>query len=131
MKKKQLVWAVAGAIAASMAMADSASAQGMPDGSELRGATMQVAMDSGVTNTVTFNPDGTATIQGRTQTVDGRWWVEGGRLCLEAGGRRECWPYNVAFQTGQTLTLTSDCAATSRWTALSTAQPAPRPGERG
>jgi len=39
-----------------------------------------------------------------------------------------------AFQNGQTVTLTSDCASTSQWTALSTAQPPMqqrRPGERG
>lgn len=130
MKKTYLAAAFAGAMIGSMAMAGTANAQ-VADGSELRGATMQVELADGVVNTVTFNPDGTASIQGRTQTVPGRWWVEGGRLCLEASGQRECWPYNMTFQNGQTVTLTSDCASTSRWTALSTAAPPARSGERG
>ncbi|MCA1657827.1 MAG: hypothetical protein LC627_00840 [Verrucomicrobiaceae bacterium] len=124
-----LAAAFVGAMAGSTMIAETASAQTMPDGSELRGATVQVELDNGVINTVTFNPDGTASIQGRTQTVPGRWYVQGDRLCLEAAGQRECWPYHTAFQNGQMLVLTSDCAATSRWTALSTAQR--RRGERG
>ena len=131
MKKTHLAAAFASAMAGSMMMAGTATAQTMPDGSELRGATVQVELADGVVNTVTFNPDGTASIQGRTQTVPGRWWVENQRLCLEAGGERECWPYNSAFQNGQMLVLTSDCAATSRWTALSTAPVQRRRGERG
>ena len=129
MKKMHLAAALAGAMIASMAFADSASAQTMPDGSELRGATVQIETADGIVNTVTFNADGTASIQGRTQTVPGTWYVQGGRLCLVAGGETECWPYNAAFRNGQTVVLTSDCAATSRWTALSTAQR--RSGERG
>jgi hypothetical protein len=131
MKKMHLAAAFVAAMAGSTMMAESASAQTMPDGSELRGATVQVEFDGGVVNTVTFNADGTASIQGATQTVPGRWWIENQRLCLESGGERECWPYQSAFQDGQMLVLTSDCAATSRWTALSTAPVQRRRGERG
>ena len=131
MKKMHLAAAFIAAMAGSTMMAGSASAQAMPDGSELRGATVQVVMDNGVVNTVTFNPDGTASIQGRTQVVPGRWYVQDQRLCLEAEGQRECWPYQNAFRDGQGVVLTSDCAATSRWTALSTAPVQRRRGERG
>ena len=133
MKKTHLAAAFVGAMAGSMMMAGAASAQTMPNGAELRGATVQVETANGIVNTVTFNPDGTASIQGRTETVPGRWYVQNQNLCLEAGGARECWPYQSAFRDGQTVVLTSDCAATSRWTALSTAQPPvqQRSGERG
>ena len=134
MKKMHLAALLGGAMAGSVAFAPAASAQAMPMGEELRGATVQVAFNDGVMNTVTFNADGTATIQGPTETVPGRWYVQNQRLCLEASGARECWPYQAAFRNGQTITLTSDCASTSQWTALSTAQPPMqqrRPGERG
>ena len=134
MKKMHVAALVGGAMAGSVLFAPAASAQTMPMGEELRGATMQVQFADGVVNTVTFNPDGTASIQGPSQSVAGRWWVENQRLCLESSGARECWPYNAAFRNGQTVTLTSDCASTSQWTALSTAQPPVqqrRPGERG
>ncbi len=130
MKKLHVAAAFLVALAGSTLMAGSASAQTMPNGSELRGATVRVDFDNGTTNMVTFNADGTASIQGPTETVPGRWYVQGQNLCLEASGARECWAYNSAFRDGQTLVLTSDCASTSRWTALSTAAP-PRSGERG
>ena len=132
MKKLQLAAAFIAAVAGSTLMAGTASAQTMPNGAELRGATVQVDLANGATNTVTFNPDGTASIQGATETVPGRWYVQGSRLCLEASGARECWPYQSMFRDGQSVTLTSDCASTSRWTALSTAPvQQQRSGERG
>lgn len=137
MRKSHLAAAVAGTIAALAFGSGSASAQtaDWPLGAELRGASVQVQFADGIVNTVQFNPDGTATITGRSgRVVNGNWFVEGQRLCLQAAGQRECWPYQMAFRTGQPVTLTSDCAATSTWTALSTQQPPPmqRPsGERG
>lgn len=128
MNKKTFAAAFAGALIAAIAAPQSASAQTMPDGSELRGAVVRVEMADGVTNTVNFHPDGTATIESQTglTRVQGRWFVQGQQLCLElADGRRECWAYNAPFQTGQQVVLTSDCPATSRWTALSTAPMAP------
>jgi hypothetical protein len=129
MKKLHLAAAFVVAMAGSTLFAGSASAQTMPNGAELRGATATVEFANGTTNMVTFNADGTASIQGATETVPARWYVQGGRLCLEASGARECWPYNMAFRDGVPVTLTSDCASTSRWTAMNTAQQ--RSGERG
>ena len=139
MKKSHVAAAFAGALVATMMGASSASAQSMnwPLGSELRGSTIQVDFPTGDVNTLQLYPDGTASIQGRSgNTVPAQWSLEGGQLCLAAGGERECWPYATAMQQGQTVTLTSDCASTSRWTALSLQQPAPPPmqersGERG
>ena len=131
MKKLHVAAAFVAAVAGSTLMAGTASAQTMPNGAELRGATVQVELHNGVTNVVTFNPDGTASIQGATETVPGRWYVQGSNLCLEASGARECWPYQSAFRDGQSVVLTSDCASTSRWTALSTAPVQTRSGERG
>lgn len=139
MRKTHLAAGIAAAMVASIATAGGASAQTMdwPLGSELRGSTIQVDFPTGDVNTLQLYPDGTASIQGRNgQTVPAQWSVEGQQLCLAAGGERECWPYATAFQQGQTVTLTSDCASTSRWTALSLQQPpAPpvqeRSGERG
>ena len=131
MKKLHVAAAFVAAVAGSTLMAGTASAQTMPNGAELRGATVQVELPNGVTNVVTFNPAGTASIQGATETVPGRWYVQGSNLCLEASGARECWPYQSAFRDGQSVVLTSDCASTSRWTALSTAPVQTRSGERG
>jgi hypothetical protein len=138
MKKLHVAAAFAGALVA-MAGAGSASAQTMdwPLGAELRGSTIQVDFPTGDVNTLQLYPDGTASIQGRNGvTVPAQWSVENQQICLAAGGERECWPYATAFQQGQTVTLTSDCASSSRWTALSLQQPPPPPvqersGERG
>jgi hypothetical protein len=137
MKKTHLAAALAGAMVATVMGAGTASAQAWSLGSELRGSTIQVDFPTGDVNTLQLYPDGTASIQGRNgQTVPAQWSLEGGQLCLAAAGERECWPYATAFQQGQTVTLTSDCASSSRWTALSLQQPPPPPmqersGERG
>lgn len=134
MKRLYLIAALAVSFFASVLMPSAASAQtaNFPLGSELRGATVQVGFADGVTNTVNFNPDGTATIIGRNgETVNANWFLDGQQLCLQTGTGRECWPYSTALQTGQSVTLTSSCATTSRWTALSTQQPPPQPGRSG
>lgn len=115
-----------------------ASAQMMaPDGSEIVGQPVRVET-GGVANTVYFNRGGTARIIGAAgQEESGNWAVQGGNLCLASGAARECWPYQTSFRSGQPVQLTSNCGATSRFTALSTnAMPAPpvqmqRAGERG
>lgn len=105
-------------------------------GDEIRGHTMQIEAN-GEVNTVSFERDGTARISSQNGAeATGRWFTEGQTLCMELGaGTRECWPYRSAFRTGETVSLTSTCAITSRWTALSTEQmEAPmqeRRGERG
>ncbi|HEV2865352.1 MAG TPA: hypothetical protein VGX37_02465 [Allosphingosinicella sp.] len=139
MKKTHVAAAFAGALLATVFTAGSASAQSMnwPLGSELRGSTIQVDFPTGDVNTLMLYPDGTASIQGRNGvTVPAQWTVQNQQLCLAAGGESECWPYATAFQQGQTVNLTSDCASSSRWTAVSLQQPpAPpveqRSGERG
>ena len=110
-----------------------ASAQSWTPGSEIVGQSLQVETN-GVINTVTFNPDGTASVltpSGRA--IPANWSATGGQLCLNAGGAQECFPYAQAFQAGQPITATSSCGATSRWLANSVNQaPQSRPaGERG
>ncbi|HET9426894.1 MAG TPA: hypothetical protein VFO69_00900 [Allosphingosinicella sp.] len=135
MRKFRFAAGAAGALFISVIASGSASAQtaDWPPGAELRGAAAQVEFADGVVNNVNFNPDGTATITGPGgSTANANWFVQGQQLCLQTGTGRECWPYQMAFQTGQSLTLTSDCGSTSRWTALSTQQPpVRRSGERG
>lgn len=139
MRKIKVAAALAGALVVTALSAGSASAQTMdwPLGSELRGSTIQVDFPTGDVNTLQLYPDGTASIQGRSGvTVPAQWTLENNQLCLAAGGERECWPYATALQQGQSVTLTSDCASSSRWTALSLQQPPPPPvqersGERG
>lgn len=134
MKTMRLIAASCGAAAAFVLAPSMASAQMMPDGSEIVGHSVQVQTASGTTNTIYFQPGGTARIVSPSGTeVQGTWSVANQALCLGAGTARECFPYQQAFQAGQPVTLTSDCAATSVWTPLSTAPSAPpaRRGERG
>ncbi|HEX8401133.1 MAG TPA: hypothetical protein VF628_05460 [Allosphingosinicella sp.] len=122
-----------GAMLACLAAPTAAFAQGGPDGSEIIGHSVQVEAN-GTTNTVFFDPGGNARILSAAGTeVQGRWSVANQQMCLSVGSLRECWPYQQAFQAGQPVTLTSDCAVTSRWTPVSTAPTAPptRRGERG
>lgn len=114
-----------------------ASAQSMvPDGSEIVGQPVRVDV-GGVSNTVYFNPGGSARIVGAAgQEVRGTWLAQNGNLCLSAGSDRECWPYQTAFRAGEPIVLTSDCGSASRFTALAVNRPAApvqvrRAGERG
>ena len=103
-------------------------------GSEIAGQSIQVETN-GVTNTVYFDAGGVARIQTPAgRIVPGTWSATNGQLCLSAGGPQECWPYARPFQAGQQITLTSNCNAASRWTALGTNQAPPAQqglGERG
>ena len=115
-----------------------AAQAGWVPGAEIVGQSVQVET-AGITNTVYFDPAGAARIitpGGRT--IPASWTAANGQLCLYgSGGTQECWPYQSPFQTGQAMTLTSSCQATSRWVANATnpmmqPQPAPaQPGERG
>ncbi len=125
--------ACAAAIVCAVAPLSAAAAQGAPNGSEIIGHSIQVEA-SGTTNTVYFDPGGSARILTPAgMEVPGRWSVANQQLCLSVSNLRECWPYQQVFQAGQPVTLTSDCAVTSRWTPVSTAPTAPptRRGERG
>ena len=103
-------------------------------GSEIAGQSIQVETN-GVTNTVYFDAGGVARIQTPAgRIVPGTWSAADGQLCLSAGGPQECWPYAEPFQAGRQITLTSNCNAASRWTALGTNQAPPTQqglGERG
>lgn len=119
-------------LGAAALLATSASAQWVP-GSEIVGQTVQVETN-GVVNNITFEPGGTARITTPNgNVIPASWSANPGQLCLSANGAQECFPYNQAFQAGQTVTATSSCGATSRWLANSTNQPPQqRPaGERG
>ncbi len=133
MKKTRMAAGVFAATCISIFAAGSASAQ-TADGSELRGATARVELAGGVVNNVNFHPDGTATIVGRSgNSVNANWYVQGQQLCLQTSSARECWAYQGPFRNGQSLSLTSDCGSSSRWTASSVQEPAApsRAGERG
>ncbi len=86
-------------------------------GAELVGQSAKVET-GGVTNTVYFDAGGKARIasQGGTM-VDASWTASNGQLCLYGNGASECWPYRQPFQAGQVVSLTSSCAAQSRWLA--------------
>ena len=116
-----------------IALAPQAAAQtGWTPGMEITGHAVQV-QTGGVTNTVYFDPGGNARIVTPSGTeVQGRWSVENQNLCLQTSAdKRECWPYQRAFQAGQSVDLTSNCAVTSRWTPISTQPFAPTQQSRG
>lgn len=119
--------------------AQSVSAQTAPvlTGAELEGHSVRVDFGNGTVNTVHFDPGGVVRIAPASgPEVQGRWLVQGQSLCLQNGlGTRECWTYRSAFQAGQPVSMTSDCAGASLWTAMSTNPPPPpeiqQSGERG
>jgi hypothetical protein len=108
-------------------------AQAWTPGSEITGQSVQVTTN-GIVNTVYFDQGGYARIVSPGgRTVNASWAVNDGKLCLNSGAGAECWPYTQAFQAGQVVSLTSNCNATSTWTANSVNAP-PRVenmGERG
>ena len=99
------------------AMPIAAIAQAWTPGSEIVGQSIQVTTN-GVTNTVHFDPGGYARIiTPGGKTVNASWTANATELCLNSGAGAECWPYTQAFQAGQSVTLTSNCNATSTWVA--------------
>jgi hypothetical protein len=131
---KQRTICVAAALALVFAPAAGAVAQtGWVPGAEIVGQTLQV-QTNGVTNSVTLNADGTASIAGADgQVVPATWSAANNQLCLSTGGPQECWPYTQAFRAGQQIALTSNCNSASTWTASMTNQPPQQQpmGERG
>lgn len=130
--------ALGGLFLVSAFSAESAAAQAWQPGAEITGHSVRVEAQ-GVTNTVYFDPGGSARIvsdQGRE--YPGRWFVENQQMCLElASGARECWAYQAPFMAGTPVAMTSTCGP-STWTAVSTEAPLPPPpptmergGERG
>lgn len=131
MKKPLLFKMVLAAAVAAPASMVAAQAAWVP-GSEIAGQTMQV-QTAGVTNTITFNPDGTAVIgTPNGTTVPATWSAANNMLCLSANGGQECWPYSQPFQAGQQVALTSSCQQLTTFTAQNTNPPMQRSGgERG
>lgn len=125
-------------IAAAMSVAAASGAQaqdmsGWTPGSEITGHSVQVET-MGVTNTIRFQPDGTANIATPGgNVVNARWSATSDQLCLMSGGATECWAYQRPFRAGQQVAMTSNCNVASTWMPISTAQPAvqSRAGERG
>lgn len=113
---------------ASLFLASAASAQWVP-GSEIMGQQVQV-QTNGVTNVITFQPDGVATISSPSgaKVVNANWTAGDGQLCLTTSSTYDCYTYNAPFQAGQPVDLLSNCAVRSRWLASSINVP---PGERG
>ena len=121
------------AIAIAAAAPGIAFAQGAwTPGSEIIGQPIQVTTN-GITNTVYFDPGGSARIMTPGgNTIPATWSAAGGQLCLNNGTAQECWPYNGPFQPNQPQTLTSSCGATETWLAQATNQPPQGvKGERG
>jgi hypothetical protein len=130
---RQATIKVAAAMALVFAPAAGVVAQpGWVPGTEIVGQTLQVTTN-GVTNSVTLNADGTASIAAPDGTVvPATWSAANNMLCLSTGGPQECWPYTQAFQAGQQVSLTSNCNQVSSWMASMTNQPQQAPaGERG
>ncbi|HEX8668252.1 MAG TPA: hypothetical protein VF727_07765 [Allosphingosinicella sp.] len=123
--------AAIGGVVVSCMFATAAFAQaGSQPGAELIGQSASIE-SGGVTNTVWFDPGGTARIVTPAgMETPAQWYVQNQQICLQSATDRECWPYQAAFQAGQPVTLTSDCGSTTRWTANSTAPMAPPPIER-
>jgi hypothetical protein len=96
---------------------------------EIAGQEVQV-QTNGVVNTVSFQPNGTATIRSPSgaTAVDATWTSEGGQLCMKTATNFDCYPYRAPFTARQPVDLISNCGVRSRWTALTTAV---APVERG
>ncbi len=113
--------------------ASPAMAEPWTPASEIVGQAIEVN-SGGIVNKVVLDLGGYARIVSPGgRTVMASWTANGQRLCLNAGGSVECWPYVRAFEAGRPVTLTSDCNATSTWT-VNAVNPPPRVenmGERG
>ena len=129
MGKREITKAIVGTLLLGAPVAGLAQAGWVP-GSEITGQSVQVETN-GVVNTIYFDPGGAARIiTPGGAVVQGTWSAANSQLCLQTGGGQECWPYQSAFQSGQSVTLVSSCQASSRWTPLST-NPTQVRGERG
>lgn len=134
MKKIKALAAACGAVLVCAFAPTAASAQGMPNGSEIIGHSVQVQTQTGVTNTIFFEPGGVARIVSPSGTqVQGTYAIANRTICLNTGAARECLPYQAAFEAGRPVSLTSDCGASYVWTPVSTAPSGPpiTRGERG
>jgi|SRR5687767_8156590 hypothetical protein len=97
-----------------------AAAQWTP-GMEIVGQEVQV-QTNGVVNTISFQPNGVATIRSPSgaTVVNANWTSDAGQLCLRTSSTFDCYPYRAPFTARQPVDLISNCGVRSRWTALST-----------
>lgn len=111
-----------------LSSATMAAAQWSP-GMEIMGQEVQV-QTNGVVNTISFQPNGVATIRSPSgaTVVDATWTTDAGELCLKTATTFDCYPYRAPFTARAPVDLVSSCGIRSRWTALSTAV---SPVERG
>ena len=109
---------ITGTIALSSASV--AAAQWTP-GMEIVGQEVQV-QTNGVVNTISFEPNGVATIRSPSgaTVVNANWTSDAGQLCLRTSSTFDCYPYRAPFTARQPVDLISNCGVRSRWTALST-----------
>ena len=78
-------------------------------GSELVNRSLRLEPARGQASTLYFSGDGTVRSVFGNREVAGRWGVRREELCFTwAGSFRECWPYAIPPQPGQTRTITSD-----------------------
>lgn len=113
---------------AALMITTAAAAEWVP-GSEITGQQVQV-QTNGVTNIITFEPNGVAQISSPSgaKVVQATWTAGNGELCLTTPGTSDCYPYTSPFQAGQPVDLLSKCAVRSRWLPSAVTLP---PGERG
>ena len=78
-------------------------------GSELVDRSVRLEPARGQASTLYFNGDGSVRSVFGNREAMGRWGVRNKQLCFTwAGSFRECWPYAIPLQPGQTRTITSD-----------------------
>ena len=128
MKKTTAAAALAGALFLTALAPQAANAQ---TGDELRGQSVRVEFANGTVNTVNFGADGSAQASPPTaprSAATGSSRVNS--ICLQTAAGRDAGQYGMAFQACVPVQMTSDCASTSTWTALSTAPLPPPPAGR-
>ena len=124
MTKANLVRTIAGL---TVLFSGTAFAQGWTPAAEVVGQPISVTTN-GITNTVTLNPGGQATITSAGgRVVNAAWTASNGQLCLINGPAQECVPYAGPFQAGTPAMLTSSCGASETCLAASTNAPPPPP----
>jgi hypothetical protein len=80
-----------------------------PQQPEFVGRSMTVVAANGQASTMRFARDGGVVARFGDRETQGRWALDGRRLCFTWGGSfRECWPYAQPFERGRTRSLTSD-----------------------
>ena len=134
MRRKNFLPVAAAAGVLAFVAPGAAFAQSWAPGAELYNQQVQVASTNGDVNTLTFGQDGSLQIvSSNGASAQGQWMVQGNQLCVMVGSARECWGYRTPFQASRAVSMTSDCGATTQWTALGTNQPPVqnRAGERG